>query len=175
MIAELVNIKLKTGDKEIDSLISARWKPVHGIRLIQGIEDVLTRDNFPVIYKNGQGEWKPLNEEYKRRKVAEGYSPEIWKRTGNSFKALTTPVQIKVNGGRVSGRSVVITENSGGVVRATHTMEKKTAGGYFAKNNESRKLVYVLASAGEKIKAKVTKMFLQDFAKSGFKVTGRQK
>jgi hypothetical protein len=112
--------------------------------MIQGIEDGLYQtQNYQKELEAGQGDWRPLNPDYKAEKIEEGYSDKIWVRTGDTEDALTTRAIIN-SSHSIAGRrrTVDITRMGGGVVEAVWRILGPAAGGNFAKTNLIRQWVH---------------------------------
>ena len=129
---------------EVEARIRAGITVEDGAKVIDVIDGaIIDTDYFRSGWQAGQMEWEALDPKYVRWKARKGYSTSIWTMTGATFRALTKRVRFGVGGGSIKGRSVTITENAGGRVRADWKIVAPASGGsrgptHFSRNNERR-------------------------------------
>lgn len=152
--------------------VARQWEPQVGVRMIQQIENVLSKKNWPKVMAVGQGEWKPLTPKYARWKASRGYPVDIWRLRDRTSKALTTTIKVGQQGGQVMSREILITGNAAGKVSGVVSVKAPAAGGYFEKNNAVRRIMYVLPEMAQKATDGCVKVVMNWLRAHGLKIQG---
>jgi len=162
----MINITVNTSDidKAIGSFNSEEF-------LQMSIACVSTKlslgtNSFSNDISRGQSNWRPLSNEYLKRKSREGYDLRIWVRTRNTFEALVN--NIPTSTGTVNGLNFEATKGSGKIKLSLETLNKKA----IDRLNKERPLFEYDANEENEMSTNIEKEIENIFVDRGFRFDG---
>lgn len=163
---------------QVSKALKRGWIRPDSTAVAQIVETEVSDRNFRRVYKVGQGTWAPLTPEYLRRKVREGFSQDKFNRRGNTFKAMTTRVQLTEKGGSVKGKRIKLSGKRKGVITLFYKIMAPAAtsrgrSSWFRWNNERRPWFVLQPQSEEKIKAAIDRHLERIMMRMGFTPRGR--